>query len=173
MIKMKTKKCTNCGIEKPISAFYKHRYSKDGHAWQCKECNAKRGEIYRQTAKGVLVNLRSVNKCKHRREVNLDEEWFVNWYNTQPRVCVYCSIPEEHVLLLPEHNIMRRPRLAIDCKDNDLGYVAGNIVLACGRCNFLKSNVFTYDEFKDIGARYVKPKWMKLVKDKKGEEVKE
>lgn len=122
------------------------------------------------TPSGVYVNLRSVNKCKNRRQVHITKEEFVDWYNVQERVCVYCSIPEKHVLLLPEHNIMRRPRLAIDCKNNDLGYVLGNLVLACGRCNFLKSNVFTYDEFKDIGDRYVKPKWMKLVEDKKGEQ---
>ncbi len=29
---MVMKNCTKCGVEKPLSAFYKHRLSKDGHA---------------------------------------------------------------------------------------------------------------------------------------------
>lgn len=38
---MKTKKCTKCGIEKPLTEFHKRSSSKDGHASQCKSCVAK------------------------------------------------------------------------------------------------------------------------------------
>lgn len=33
------KTCTRCGIDQPLSHFYKHRDMKDGHLNQCKECS--------------------------------------------------------------------------------------------------------------------------------------
>ena len=33
-----TKKCSRCGVEKPLAEFYKSKKSKDGHIAQCKEC---------------------------------------------------------------------------------------------------------------------------------------
>ena len=50
-------------------------------------------------------------------------------------------------------------RLTIDCKDNSLGYIKDNLILACDRCNFIKSNIFTYEEMLFIGETFVKPKW--------------
>ena len=35
---MSTKKCTKCGIEKPLAEFSKRSASKDGHVTQCKSC---------------------------------------------------------------------------------------------------------------------------------------
>jgi hypothetical protein len=40
-----------------------------------------------------------------------------------------------------------------------MGYVNGNICLACARCNLIKSNVLSFQEAREIGQRYVKPKW--------------
>jgi len=38
---MKTKKCTKCGIEKPLTEFHKRSASKDGHCSRCRECRLK------------------------------------------------------------------------------------------------------------------------------------
>ena len=40
------KKCTKCGIEKPLTEFYKDRQKKDGHGSHCKLCNSKQGAKY-------------------------------------------------------------------------------------------------------------------------------
>lgn len=32
------KRCSNCGVEKPIEAFYTSRANKDGHTYECRGC---------------------------------------------------------------------------------------------------------------------------------------
>ena len=41
-MEVQTKKCSCCGVEKPVTEFIRHGKSKDGYANECKECRAKR-----------------------------------------------------------------------------------------------------------------------------------
>ena len=50
-------------------------------------------------------------------------------------------------------------QLSVDAKDNTIGYVAGNLALACHRCNGIKSDFFSYEEMLGIGDIFVRPKW--------------
>ena len=43
---MKTKKCTKCGIEKPLTEFHKDNRAKDRRMSQCKECKVKQQAEY-------------------------------------------------------------------------------------------------------------------------------
>lgn len=45
--------------------------------------------------------------------------------------CTYCGSTE---------------RIEVDRKDNTLGYIRGNCVPACHRCNTIKNNVVSYDD---------------------------
>lgn len=38
--------CRICGVEKPITEFYKHNHTKDGYRNECKECHSKKGKEY-------------------------------------------------------------------------------------------------------------------------------
>ena len=70
---MKTKRCSKCGIEKPLSEFNKDKGRKDGHGHRCRVCNRARGiEYYYKNENGeasryprrknYLINLRLIKK---------------------------------------------------------------------------------------------------------------
>jgi hypothetical protein len=91
---------------------------------------------------------------------------FIEWYNLQPKSCVYCGITKKKILTLKNHNSGNKPRrrFDIDRKDNSFGYTVknpSNMVLSCSRCNSIKSDIFSYEEMKKIAKKYVMPKWKK------------
>ncbi len=144
---------------------------KDGHAYLCKECNRKRGYIFRHTPSGIYTNLKAREKFRGRKPVNISRDEFVSWYNNQDKQCVYCGISAQDVWIMRKFYNAHAEQLTIDCKVNNRGYVSGNLVLACGRCNFIKGNMFTYAEMREIGQRYIRPKWETLkTKPQKGGE---
>lgn len=162
--RMKT--CTYCGEEKPLSAFSKHRLSKDGHAYQCKKCNAKRAKVWRSTPSGIYTALKGqINYTKKhmnrrdyrgyirrpRKDLLCSREEFIGWYNIQPKKCAYCGISEEKLDSVNDVWNEKLARLSVDCVDNDRGYSLDNMVLACGRCNITKNDFFTFEEMKVIG----------------------
>ena len=168
----RTKACTHCGEEKPITEFSKHRHSPDGYAYQCKKCNAKRAKEWRSTPSGIYTNITGRSNhykktgTKVYKPVKISRKDFINWYNSQPKKCVYCDILEEDVMLLSEHYRMNRERLSVDCVENLNGYYEENMVLACGRCNFIKGDVFDFDEMRALAQGHIKPKWIQLKKEK-------
>ena len=165
VIMERMKICTYCDTEKPISSFSKHRLSKDGHAYQCKECNAKRAKIWRRTPAGIYSNIRGGQRyykkhgTRNHKPVTITQEEFVKWYNAQPKECVYCGIEESNLGIWINNYNRCAKRLTIDCKDNNKGYVLGNIVLSCFICNFIKGNMFSFEEMREIGQKYVRPRW--------------
>ncbi len=58
--------------------------------------------------------------------------------------CHYCDSPTIRSKYKDKN---WRNAYMIDRKDNDLGYIKDNCVSCCWRCNNLKSNRFTYDQF--------------------------
>lgn len=172
----RTKECTKCGVEKPLSAFSKHRLSKDGHAYQCKECNSTRAKAWRGTPIGIYTNIKGranyLNKKKPARfkPVLVTQDEFVEWYTKQDRICAYCSILEDDLWILREHFDNRVYRLTVDNKDNKLGYSLENMVLACERCNFIKGNLFSFEQMREIGQKYVRPIWEEIKYRKASEE---
>jgi len=84
-------------------------------------------------------------------DFNLEKENFIKWYNNQKQECYYCSRTLEEIKKDNKESYLFKSRLSIDRKDNKKGYELNNIVLACGRCNHIKSNYFTAQEMLKIG----------------------
>jgi 5-methylcytosine-specific restriction endonuclease McrA len=84
-------------------------------------------------------------------------EHFGKWYHEQlarqSNICTYCRLPGD-----TEENYGTRFRggrrgryLELDRTDNEKQYSPENCVLACYPCNNAKSDVFSYEDFKEIG----------------------
>jgi transposase-like protein len=166
------KKCTKCGIIKPIEDFGNHRLTKDGRAYRCKQCAREYSRAHRKTASGIYSALkgRQTYARTHYGEkdrgyhltikpMDIPREVFVQWYDSQPKKCAYCDIPQDKLGGTQDKYNDKNLRLSVDCKINLMGYILGNLVLACSRCNAIKSDFFTHAEMIFIGQNFVKPKW--------------
>ena len=162
VINMKLKTCTRCGETKPLSDFGKHSITKDGLNHWCRACNAKRGRVWRGTPAGIFTTIKARNAYYNDHPFKISKEDFIEWYEKTPKICVYCDAPEEISIPFYKKYGAQADRLSIDCSDNSMGYVKGNLTLACHRCNGIKSDFFSYDEMLEIGQRFVKPKWVEL-----------
>lgn len=98
------------------------------------------------------------NASKRNLAFEISMEDFSMWWSSQPQVCIYCSIPIERLAIIDKAKKLSK-RLSIDRKNNDIGYTIENIALCCMMCNFIKSNLFTFDEMLEIGDKYIKRKW--------------
>ncbi len=84
----------------------------------------------------------------------LKEDW-LEWYPEQPRTCAYCDRP---IKRLYGKGLVSNS-ISIDRKDPHGPYSKENCILCCHKCNLTKNDIFTYEEMKEIGQRYLKPKW--------------
>lgn len=74
------KRCSKCGVEKPLSEFYLNRRAKDGHQYKCKVCHKKVANDYvrrnskAQTEKTNAWRRRNRDRYLARRRVNRDKD---------------------------------------------------------------------------------------------------
>jgi len=147
---MKTKQCSKCKQVKPASGFGKNKKHSTGYNSWCKQCVRESSKRYAQTPRGIYAGLKSRMNFYHTKPVIISKEEFITWYNETPNICAYCDIPENLLEKLIDTHNNARTRLTIDCKDNDAGYIKGNIVFACNRCNNTKNNFFDYETLEKL-----------------------
>jgi len=116
---------------------------------------------YRRSTKGLYSRIKGNSIKRGWGKIQYKYEDFLAWYGKQLKGCYYCNVPES-LLSKWERRQSSSYRFTIDRKDNNTGYVLSNMVFACDRCNFLKSDIFTEGEFRKIAQEYIKPKWEKL-----------
>lgn len=171
---MKNKMCPIC--KKKFITIYKHQkycsincsqqnrkndkkryyitYSKK-HSEQIKKYRDEHKEIrkkyineYRYNPRGIYCELKHGAKIR-KIDINFSKEEFINWYNSQEQICHYCN--RTWLQIEKSNDTNQRGRLTIDRKDNNKGYELNNIILACNRCNTIKSNYFTEEEMLEVG----------------------
>jgi hypothetical protein len=86
-----------------------------------------------------------------------DRKQFYRWYEKQlkkqDQLCEYCHLPgdtKEHYGKWFREG-RRGQRLEVDRIESKKPYSPKNCVLACYPCNNAKSDVFSYEEFLEIG----------------------
>jgi len=167
---MSEKYCKRCDRTLPIWDFHKDKNSKDGHAFYCKKCTYTLGKKYRHTPRGIYkcAKTRQTYYRRHNdprmKPFKISLNWFLEWYASQEKKCVYCNIPEELLSVVDDIYNNKCTNLTLDCMDNDKGYTEKNLVLSCLRCNYTKSNLLSFDEMYEIGQKYFKPKWQQNIK---------
>ncbi len=85
---MKKKKCSKCGIKKPLSKFNVNKVEKDGLRYSCKECDKKSKKKYYRTKGGVIATIYgsqfSSSKHRHHPKPNYTLSEFKNWILDKP-----------------------------------------------------------------------------------------
>jgi len=167
---MLTKVCSRCIQRKSFEKFNRDMTHKDGLNSLCKSCRKIwrkkhknelkiRAKIYYNTHQekiknsyyspaGIYSSLKS--RAKQRKLIfSIEKMGFIQWYNSQEQKCYYCNRTIEEV---NKNKFGRSNELSIDRKNNNKGYELDNIVLACLRCNYIKSDYFTEEEMLQIGS---------------------
>lgn len=156
VLAMVVKECATCHQVKPLTEFNRNRRNKDGLMYLCRVCARKRCKAWQQSPKGIYIKIRDDRAEK----LKIGQQEFVEWYVAQPKRCVYCGIPQELLEVSKVCRLGNRGiRLSIERIDNNKDYVLGNLALACLRCNFIKSNTFSFEEMKKLALVYIQPKW--------------
>ena len=115
-----------------------------------RNCGCER-KIPRKRPYESLYN-RFVHKNEKRFPVELTYEEFITFTKTSG--CHYCG----SAVQWSEYNISKKGNgYNLDRKDNALGYLIENLVVCCPRCNKARSDLFTYEQFVELGA--VMKKW--------------
>ena len=106
------------------------------------ERNLKSVREHQQLPEARVFKLRSRAK---RRGVycELSMADYRKWIYSQRPLCSYCGSKFDNL-----------KELEVDRINPKTGYVIGNLVLSCSRCNIIKSNVFTFSEMQEIANKY-------------------
>ncbi|GAI58637.1 unnamed protein product, partial [marine sediment metagenome] len=109
-------------------------------------------ERYKRNRKKVSRNPLQIYRLFYMRKkyvpIKMTVEEFVNWYNSKPKVCCYCGIPENSLKYLDYIPKKHRMRLQIERINNEKRYELDNIALACRTCNILHLKPFTFKQIR-------------------------
>ena len=97
------------------------------------------------------------SKREHKANL-LSYEEFLEF--TKISSCHYCTAP----IAWSEHNFKNGWAYNLDRKDNNTGYLKDNCVVCCTRCNFSKSDRFSYDEWYAMTILFRDKKCLEITK---------
>ena len=101
--------------------------------------------LWKKTPAGKFSCIKSEAK-RRGIVVSMTKEEFVKWFNNIEKKCHYCGCE-----ILSNSGGKPKPNsLTIERKNNNGDYCIENIVLACYRCNSVKSFWFDYHQMKHL-----------------------
>jgi len=123
---MKTKICSKCKLELPVSEFYKNKTGTDGLHSACKQCEKE----YDKSIAGRYVQYKHGAKRRNITfELSKDEFHSIVSHN-----CFFCGMPHAN--------------MGVDRLDNSKGYLPDNCVPCCKYCNIMKRERSTLEFVK-------------------------
>lgn len=112
-----TKSCSECGIDKDVSLFYKRKTSKDGCRSACKECDNNRTKKYRKSNPDVIRAIKKKSSSKNREKTN-------RYYRENPRYSRQSS----------SNRRARKRGAFVECIDRDVLYnLCGGVCYICSK----------------------------------------
>ena len=128
-----------CGTERPESSRILRK--KQGTNSGCRSCTHQSRPTMRIRPFEALFNKAAYNA---KREGKVFELTYEDFLAVKQDHCHYCKA----VLKWAEYCVSRNYQgYNLDRTNNALGYIVGNIVSCCDRCNRAKGDRFTYDEW--------------------------
>ena len=79
------KRCKECGIEKALTDFHKHKNCKDGRRPQCKECRKPKSNQYYVDNKELIRGKWREYYSEHKQQIR---EYGIKWYESNHRYTV-------------------------------------------------------------------------------------
>ena len=134
------------------------------NTWKCKKCGTTDTTLRYPSGKmnkcmncqrfyNVTVNSKRPRANKPSPKLNITENAFLDWCNSQNKACFYCGVEEKNIrkINLKTQTGKSLAALGVDRVDPEIGYDLSNIVLCCFACNKAKGDVFNHDEMSLIG----------------------
>ena len=179
-------KCTSCLKTKKYDEFkekYKGSRKSKTVCWNCfkeKDKERRRKNYSKRKQDGTLPKINrddlpmhsllwskisskksnSNNRYNERSsEVEITSTQFKSWFEKNyDGTCDYCKVKIDDFRKSKFLNKIRPhiKNFGIDRKNTKIGYRLDNIVICCHLCNSVKGYFFSYEEFKEIGKKYIK-----------------
>lgn len=167
------KTCTKCGKVKSKADFKMRKSAPDGLSWHCRECE-RRAWLFRKEQDGITSGDISALRAECRKRGHqflLSTGQMREWWKRTPDICHYCGMTVEEYLGLKDRLLMyegssrllygvrqqhfgklrEAARMTTDRRDNEYGYVEGNLVKACVVCNMVKAGILDEEEMLFVG----------------------
>ena len=137
------KRCGKCRKVKDINEFPKHRWTRDGYRYQCKECknqeNRQYEKNYPEKHKKASINLRN---RKRNKKLGITQDFVDNLFLIQKGCCAICGMHNSN---------LKKQSLGID-HDHATNKVRG---LLCSKCNLLLGNANDNIYILDKAIKYL------------------
>lgn len=146
------KTCYKCNQQKPLSAFYADKNSKDGHRLDCKKCKNESTYKWRKANESYYnktmrdyqaANPLQRDDCDLKRKYGVSRKWFDDTLKAQDSKCAVCKKPNSSI----------KRRLAVD-HHHDSGKVRGIVCYNCNRALHAFDDIDLFNSIMTYLSKY-------------------